>query len=113
MKLNFTDIDDFFNFLPLLIILGIENDDYMSNDAAEFYSRLNKKIRSELNRWFLQNPSYRQQIKRFTAGLENGENIVISIKVDKQSSIKAEQVTQYLTEKYEPIKSVIMKHLEK
>jgi hypothetical protein len=85
----------------------------MSNEAAEFYGRLDKKIRLELKKWFLQNPSYRQQLKRFTVGLENGENIVMSIKADKQPSIKAEQVTQYLTEKYEPIKSVIMKHLEK
>jgi hypothetical protein len=97
----------------MLLQLATANPDLVSDDAEEFYMRINAKIKNELKKYFLQNPSYRQQIKRFTAGLENGENIVISIKVDKQLSIKAEQVTQYLTEKYEPIKSVIMKHLEK
>jgi hypothetical protein len=106
-KLIFDNSAAFFSFVPLLFQLGIANPDILSDDeTAEFYLRVDKKIKIELRKYYLQHPELRQQTKRLVRGIENGEQIVISIKADKEPP-----KTKYLKETWVPMSQTVKKYM--
>jgi hypothetical protein len=106
-KLIFQNSSEFFNFIPLLMQIGTANPQVLPNDeTAEFYMRVDKKIRIELRKFYLEHPEMRQQIKRFVKGVENGEQIVISIKADT-----AAPAVKYLKESWAPVSAIMKKYM--
>jgi hypothetical protein len=87
--------------------LGTANPQILPNDeTSEWYIRVDKKIRSELRKFYLAHPEMRQQTKRFVKGVENGEQIVISIKSDT-----AAPAVKYLKESWSPMTETVKKYM--
>jgi hypothetical protein len=108
-KLTFQNSSEFFNFVPLLMQLGTANPQILPNDeTAEFYMRVDKKIRSELRKFYLAHPEMRQQTRRLVKGIETGEQITISIKADT-----APAAVKYLKESWAPITKTVQKYMGK
>ena len=111
MKLTFDGIEDFMAFIPALINVAIQNDDFLDDETAAYFDDVSKKIKNVTRQYFVGNPELRLKLKRMLAGFENNQNVVLTIKPDKASNENREQ--KYLTEKWVPIDQTIKKHLNK
>jgi hypothetical protein len=106
-KLLFDSSSDFFDFVPLLVQLGTANPELLDDDeSAEFYIRIDRKIRQELRKYYLAHPELRPQTKRFVKGIETGEQIIISIKADSEPP-----TVKYLKENWIPVSETVKKYM--
>jgi len=105
-KIVFENLDDFFDFVPMILGVAVKNVDPES-PAADFYNNISKKMSTQINTYTRENPELRRKLKFMISGL-GSSNTVITIKADKQQA----REQKYLTENYKPIKETILKYLE-
>jgi len=108
-KLTFENLDDFVDFVPLILGVVFKNSDMFDPDSlsADFYDDIEKKVLPAVRQYTRSVPEQRRKLKFFLSGLEGSSNTVITIKPDKKSN---EQ--KYLTEGWKPMKETIKKYLE-
>ena len=94
-KINFENLEDFFDFVPMILGVAIKNVDPES-PAADFYNNISKKMVTQINKYQRENPELRRKLKFMLSGL-GSSNTVITIKADKQSQTREQK---YLTESY-------------
>ena len=46
-KINFEDIEDFMSFIPVLINLAIQNEDFSDDETAEYFDDISKKVKTD------------------------------------------------------------------
>ena len=51
MKITFDNLDDFMDFVPVLIQLGISNDDLLSDDASTYFDDISKKVKAVIQHY--------------------------------------------------------------
>ena len=108
MKITFDNLDDFMDFVPVLIQLAIKNDDYLSDDASEYFDDISKKVKAVTRQYFTANPKLRLKLNRLLKGFDNNENVILAIKADKVTQTKE---GKYLTESWEPMEETVKKYL--
>lgn len=105
--------DDFFDFVPLLIITALKNQDLIDPDspAVNLYDLIEKKVLTKLRQYFLAiDPELRRKLKFLIKGIESGNNTVITIKGDNANEDQNREV-KYLTENYKPPVEIARKYL--
>ena len=107
-KIKFQNIDEFFDFVPMILGVAIKNVDPES-PAADFYNNISKKMLTQINQYQRENPGFRLKLKIFLNGLESNQITTISILPDKSSN--ESQESKYLTELWKPIVETAKKYL--
>ena len=107
MKINFENLDDFMDFLPVLIQVAISNDDLLGDGASDYFDNIGKKVKSVTRQYFTANPSLRLKLNRLLKSFANNENVVLTIKSDKNKT----KESTYMTESWEPMSETIKKYL--
>ena len=95
-KINFEDIEDFMSFIPVLINLAIQNEDFSDDETAEYFDDISKKVKTVTRKYFVGNPDLRLKLKRMLNGFDNNLNVTLTIKADKSQT----REQKYLTENY-------------
>ena len=104
------DIEEFGDLVPFFLGLFIENPDMLSDDADDFYSKISKKIKTDLRQFIRSVPASRRTFKLIKSVFAGGTgNAVITIKPDGQNAITTEQ--KYLTERYMAPAEIAKKYL--
>ena len=109
-KLTFDGIEDFMSFIPVLINVAIQNDDFLDDDTATYFDNVSKKIKNITRQYFVGNPELRLKLKRMMAGFENNTNVTLTIKPDNKTNESREK--KYLIEKWVPLKQIIKKYMK-
>lgn len=100
MKVNFDDIEDFMGFIPVLINLAIQNNEYLPDMAAEYFDDVSKKIKNVTRQYFIANPDLRLKLKRMLKGFENNQNVVLTIKGGGNDAITTKENSDTIERKY-------------
>ena len=109
-KITFNNIEEFFSFVPLLVMIALKNDDLLDDTAADFFDDISKKVLPIARQYFLQSdPDLRRKLKFLLKGLESNNNTVITIRPDSKSNESREQ--KYLTENYKSPVEIARKYL--
>jgi hypothetical protein len=74
-KINFEDIEDFMSFIPVLINVAINNDEFLNDETSEYFSDIEKKVKAVTRKYFVGNPDLRLKLKRMLKGFQNNQNI--------------------------------------
>ena len=91
------DIEQFSALIPYLIGIFSENPELASDDSEEFYSRISKKVKTDIRQHIRSTPDARRQFKLIKDVFEDGgSNAVIQIKAEKEAN-EHDNITQYLT----------------
>ena len=104
--------DEFFDFIPLLLLTALKNFEMADPDspAADLYDDFEKKVLTKLRQYYLAiDPELRRKLKIFLKGIESGQNAVITIRA-AHASEKTER--KYLTEDWQPIIETAKKYME-
>ena len=96
------------SFIPVLINVAINNDDFLDDEAAEYFDDISKKVRTPTRKYFVGNPDLRLKLKRMLIGFENNQNVTLTIKADKQQT----REQKYLTENYNTPSEIARNYLE-
>ena len=105
-KITFQNIDEFFDFVPMILGVAIKNVDPES-PAADFYNNISKKMLTQINQYQRENPGLRRKLKFMLSGL-GSSNTVITIRSDKQQT----REQKYLTENYKTPSETARKYLK-
>jgi hypothetical protein len=109
-KIIFDDIQEFFDFVPLLVMTALKNDELLNDPASDFFDDISKKLIPVVRQYFLQSdPDLRRKLKFFLKGLGSNQMTTISILPDKKSNEFREQ--KYLTESWQPVIEKAKKYL--
>jgi len=111
MKITFENLDDFVDFVPLILGVLFKNSDMFDPDSlsADFYNDIERKVLPTVRQYTRSVPEQRLKLKRMLKGLEGNQNVTLTIKADKQTQTREEK---YMTESWEPIKEICKKYLE-
>ena len=109
MKITFDSLDDFFDFVPMILGTAVKNVDPES-PAADFYDNIEKKMSTQINTYTRENPELRRKLKFMLSGLGNS-NSTITIKADKEAN-EHDSITQYLTENYQTTQQIVRKYIK-
>ena len=108
-KIVFKDFDDFINFIPALIGVGLNNFD-PDEASGEFFDNIQLKMKTQIKKFIRENPDMRRKLKLFLQSLESGVNSTITVKGGK-TAITTE--SKYLTEgDFQPMEEIIEKYTE-
>ena len=98
-KIKFQNIQEFFDFVPLLVMTALKNDELLNDPASDFFDDISKKLIPVVRQYFLtSDPELRRKLKFFLKGLESNQITTISILPDKKSNESRE--SKYLTNSY-------------
>ena len=101
---------ELFDFVPLLLLTALKNDDLIDPDspALDLYNDIEKKVLTKLRQYYLAiDPELRRKLKFLLMGVTAGENAVITIKGEPEPV----REKKYLTEKYQPMGEIIRKYV--
>ena len=103
--------DEFFDFIPLLLLTALKNSEMVNQDspAVDLYGDIEKRVLTNLRQYFLTiDPDLRRKLKIFLKGIESGQNAVITVRAD-YSNENIEQ--KYLAENWQPIIETVRKYI--
>ena len=115
-KIVFDDIEDFMGFVPVLINVGIHNDELLNDATAQYFDDVSMKIKNVTRQYFIANPDLRLKLKRMLMGFENNENVVMTIRAGGNEAVTTKENSdtrerKYLTESWVPMKETIKKFI--
>ena len=105
--------DEFFDFIPLLLLTALKNSEMVDPDSPAFdlYEDIEKKVLTKLRQYFLAiDPELRRKLKFLLKGIESGNNTVITIKGEYANEGQNREV-KYLTENYKSPVEIARKYL--
>lgn len=105
-KITFENLEDFFDFVPMILGVAVFNVDPES-PAADFYNNISKKMSTQINTYTRENPGLRRKLKFMLSGL-GSSNTIITIRSDKQQT----REQKYLTENYKTPSETARKYLK-
>jgi hypothetical protein len=104
------DTEQLGDLVPFFMGLFIDNPELLSDEAEEFYFKIQKKIKSDLRKFIRSVPESRRRFKIIKPVFSGDkDNAVLTIRPDKSNeSTKA----KYLTESWQPATEICKKYLK-
>lgn len=103
--------DEFFDFIPLLLLTALKNSEMVDPDspAVDLYDDVERKVLTKLRQFYLAiDPELRRKLKIFLKGIESGQNAVITIRADHANE---DTERKYLAEDWLPIIETARKYM--
>ena len=105
------DTEEFGDLVPFFLGLYIDNPELLGDEAEEFYSKIEKKVKSDLRKFIRAVPESRRRFKIIKPVFSgNKDNAVIQITPATVSETNREK--KYLTESYITPAETARKYLE-